>query len=163
MPAHGNSGLSNCTEEQWHRVVSVLLTLLLLVILLSTVASVSMWRPSTSFLLRPAPICSASVIFLLGRCFLLGAFSCPSLGQSLFSSRFSRFFWIAGHNCRIWYRYQPRQCPISRVPCYRANHSPMNGLCCRCQRHGHMRPARVPFLLRLTLPDVQLLFSWGLT
>ena len=33
-----------------------------------------MWRPSTSFLLRPAPICSTSVIFLLGRCFLLGAF-----------------------------------------------------------------------------------------
>ena len=73
-----------------------------------------------------------------------------------------KVFWIAGHNCRIWYRYQPRQCPISRVPCYRANHSPMNGLCCRCQRQGHMRPARVSFLLGLTLPDVQLLFSWGL-
>ena len=159
MPAHGNSGLSKCTEE-WNGVVSVSFTLLLLVILLSTVASVSMWRPSTSFLLRPAPICSTSVIFLLGRCFLLGAFSCSSLGQSPVPSWFSRYFGLlvttAGSGIVISHSSVPFLLCLVTVPTIAG----WMVIAVAARETGIWHGASV-VLLGLTLPDVQLLLSWG--
>ena len=98
----------------------------------------------------PFEACSTSVIFLLGRCFPLVAFPCLSLGQSLFSSRFSRYFGLlvttAGSGIVV-----PKQCPISSVPCYLPTIADKWSLLSLPETRAYGASV---VLLGLTLPDV---------
>ena len=45
---------------------------------------------------------------------------------------------IAGFECRIWYRHQPAYCVICEKLGHRGKSCPLDGLCRRCRRLGHV-------------------------
>ena len=51
---------------------------------------------------------------------------------------------VAGFEVRVWYRRQPRLCPIWGAPGHRPRQCPLNGLCRRCRRAGRVGVAWTP-------------------
>ncbi|KAJ7372462.1 hypothetical protein OS493_018969 [Desmophyllum pertusum] len=45
---------------------------------------------------------------------------------------------IAGFDCRVWYRRQPAFCTICKKLGHRGKGCPLNGLCRRCEKPGHV-------------------------
>ncbi|KAJ7353974.1 hypothetical protein OS493_030820 [Desmophyllum pertusum] len=45
---------------------------------------------------------------------------------------------IAGFDCRVWYRRQPAFCTICKKFGHRGKGCPLNGLCRRCEKPGHV-------------------------
>lgn len=62
---------------------------------------------------------------------------------------------IRGFDCRVWYQGQPQACPICHSYRHRVKECPLNGLCRRCHKAGHVaRECREP---RLSSSDKSLL------
>lgn len=54
---------------------------------------------------------------------------------------------IRGFDCRVWYQGQPQACPICHSYRHRVRECPLNGLCRRCHKAGHVaRECREPRL-----------------
>ena len=45
---------------------------------------------------------------------------------------------VAGFDCRVWYRRQPAYCTICKKSGHRGKGCPLDGLCRRCERPGHV-------------------------
>ena len=45
---------------------------------------------------------------------------------------------VAGFDCRVWYRRQPACCTIYKKSGHRGKGCPLNGLCRRCEKPGHV-------------------------
>ena len=45
---------------------------------------------------------------------------------------------VAGFDCRVWYRRQPRSCSICKKLGHRGKSCPLDGLCRRCRQPGHV-------------------------
>ena len=61
---------------------------------------------------------------------------------------------ISGFECRVWYRGQPQACIICHSYRHRVRECPLNGLCRRCHKAGHVaRECREPRRLSTVLTE----------
>ena len=70
---------------------------------------------------------------------------------------------ICGFNIRVWYRGQPQACAICHSYRHRVKECPLNGLCRRCHKPGHVareccEPRRVPAVPQEPLSTLSMMF-----